>query len=87
MNELKNIIERAYTQSGALSSDIRDAVTQVITALNNGTLRVAEKQNGQWVVNQWVKKAVPLFVYIKIHSLKAQRSTLRQSTFKIYRIY
>ncbi|HRA82460.1 MAG TPA: 2,3,4,5-tetrahydropyridine-2,6-dicarboxylate N-succinyltransferase, partial [Thauera sp.] len=30
----------------------------VIAGLDAGTLRVAEKKEGQWVVNQWIKKAV-----------------------------
>jgi 2,3,4,5-tetrahydropyridine-2-carboxylate N-succinyltransferase len=40
---------------------VRDAVEEVIAALNAGRLRVAERQGvGQWSVNQWVKKAVLL---------------------------
>ncbi|MEJ1741407.1 2,3,4,5-tetrahydropyridine-2,6-dicarboxylate N-succinyltransferase, partial [Escherichia coli] len=31
---------------------------EVIAGLDAGTLRVAEKKDGQWVVNQWIKKAV-----------------------------
>jgi 2,3,4,5-tetrahydropyridine-2-carboxylate N-succinyltransferase len=39
---------------------LRDAVEEVIAALDAGTLRCAEKSAGQWVTNQWVKKAVLL---------------------------
>jgi 2,3,4,5-tetrahydropyridine-2-carboxylate N-succinyltransferase len=40
---------------------VRDAVEQVISALNGGRLRVAQRVGvGEWVVNQWVKKAVLL---------------------------
>ncbi|EDN66321.1 2,3,4,5-tetrahydropyridine-2-carboxylate N-succinyltransferase [Beggiatoa sp. PS] len=35
-------------------------MTETLDLLDQGTLRVAEKQQGQWVVNQWVKKAVLL---------------------------
>ena len=38
----------------------RVAVTQVLHALNTGALRVAEKVNGAWQVNTWVKQAVLL---------------------------
>ncbi len=38
----------------------RVAVTQVLHALNTGSLRVAEKQGGSWYVNTWVKQAVLL---------------------------
>jgi 2,3,4,5-tetrahydropyridine-2-carboxylate N-succinyltransferase len=40
---------------------VREAVDEVIAALNGGRLRVAEQQGvGEWTVNQWVKKAVLL---------------------------
>lgn len=38
----------------------RDAVNAALDLLDNGTRRVAEKINGQWTVNQWLKKAVLL---------------------------
>ncbi|MDO8605866.1 MAG: 2,3,4,5-tetrahydropyridine-2,6-dicarboxylate N-succinyltransferase [Phaeospirillum sp.] len=40
--------------------DIRDAVEAALEALDGGKLRVAEKKDGVWVVNQWLKKAVLL---------------------------
>ena len=40
--------------------DIRACVEQVIASLDDGSLRVAEKKDGAWHVNQWVKKAVLL---------------------------
>ncbi len=39
---------------------MRDAVAHVIEQLDDGQLRVAEKKDGDWVVNQWIKKAVLL---------------------------
>ena len=41
-------------------ADIHGAVTDVMNGLDSGTLRVAEKINGVWVTNQWMKKAVLL---------------------------
>ena len=38
----------------------RDAVEAALTALDSGSLRVAEKRGGDWHVNQWAKKAVLL---------------------------
>lgn len=38
----------------------REAVNEVLCALDHGTLRVAEKQADGWHVHQWVKKAVLL---------------------------
>ena len=43
------------------SPEVREAVEQVISDLNKGRIRVAERQGvGQWTVNQWIKKAVLL---------------------------
>lgn len=40
--------------------ELKDAVETVIAGLDDGTLRVAEKIDGNWVTNQWIKKAVLL---------------------------
>ncbi|TAN71638.1 MAG: 2,3,4,5-tetrahydropyridine-2,6-dicarboxylate N-succinyltransferase, partial [Magnetospirillum sp.] len=40
--------------------EIRDAVEAALEALDGGKLRVAEKKDGAWTVNQWLKKAVLL---------------------------
>jgi 2,3,4,5-tetrahydropyridine-2-carboxylate N-succinyltransferase len=39
---------------------VREAVAHAIEQLDKGALRVAEKKDGDWVVNQWLKKAVLL---------------------------
>jgi len=39
---------------------VREAVETAIEMLDAGTARVAEKQGGNWVVHQWLKKAVLL---------------------------
>jgi 2,3,4,5-tetrahydropyridine-2-carboxylate N-succinyltransferase len=65
MSELKNIIEQAFEQRaditpGTVSAEVKQAVETVITMLDNGSARVAEKIAGEWVVHQWLKKAVLL---------------------------
>lgn len=61
---LQTIIDQAWDNRANLSpssapQDVRDAVNQVLAGLNDGSIRVAERQSvGQWHVNQWVKKAV-----------------------------
>ncbi|MCJ8147199.1 2,3,4,5-tetrahydropyridine-2,6-dicarboxylate N-succinyltransferase [Acinetobacter sp. A3.8] len=65
MSQLATIIEQAFEDRANYSStncpeDIRNAVNEALAGLDNGTLRVAEKKNGEWVVNQWLKKAVLL---------------------------
>lgn len=66
MTELQTIIEQAFDNRDELSAasapqDIRDAVNKAIDMLNDGSARVAEKIGGEWVVHQWLKKAVLLF--------------------------
>jgi 2,3,4,5-tetrahydropyridine-2-carboxylate N-succinyltransferase len=63
---LEAIINAAWEDRASLSTksapqDIRDAVDNTITQLNNGSIRVATRQAvGQWTVHQWIKKAVLL---------------------------
>jgi 2,3,4,5-tetrahydropyridine-2-carboxylate N-succinyltransferase len=53
--------ERRTEINAANAPQVREAVEQVIAALNGGRLRVAERRGvGVWSVNQWVKKAVLL---------------------------
>ena len=42
-----------------------DAVEETIAALDRGELRVAEKRDGEWVVNEWVKKAILLYFRLR----------------------
>jgi 2,3,4,5-tetrahydropyridine-2,6-dicarboxylate N-succinyltransferase len=63
--DLQTFIDLAWESRATLtptnSPDVREAVERVISDLNAGRIRVAERQGvGQWTVNQWVKKAVLL---------------------------
>jgi len=65
LNSLEKTIEHAFENRATISpatvsSEIKTAVIDALAVLNNGTARVAEKINGQWHVNQWLKKAVLL---------------------------
>ncbi|WP_336055924.1 2,3,4,5-tetrahydropyridine-2,6-dicarboxylate N-succinyltransferase [Nitratireductor sp. CH_MIT9313-5] len=62
---LEKIIEDAFEARDGISTDtrgeIRDAVEESLLLLDSGKARVAERQdNGDWKVNQWLKKAVLL---------------------------
>lgn len=61
---LQTVIDAAWDKRESLSltsqGPERDAVNLALSMLDNGTARVAEKKDGQWVVNQWLKKAVLL---------------------------
>lgn len=65
MSDLKNIIETAFEQRASItpatvSAEVKAAVNQAIALLDNGQARVAEKIGTEWVVHQWLKKAVLL---------------------------
>lgn len=62
---LETLIEAAFDDRDNIGvdtqGDVRDAVNATLEALDNGSLRVAEREGvGQWRVNQWAKKAVLL---------------------------
>ncbi|MCF6316019.1 MAG: 2,3,4,5-tetrahydropyridine-2,6-dicarboxylate N-succinyltransferase [Marinosulfonomonas sp.] len=68
--QLESAIETAWdardTISPATTGEAREAIEDTLNALDAGTLRVAEKQQGgSWHVNQWAKKAVLLGFRIK----------------------
>ena len=52
--------EKRDTVNSATTGEIRAAVDSTLSELDNGTLRVAEKKDGNWIVNQWVKQAILL---------------------------
>ena len=62
--ELQHVIEDAWLRRESLdpstSGPVRQAVVAAIAALDAGRVRVAEKAEGGWQVNQWLKKAVLL---------------------------
>ena len=65
MSNIENIINQAFENRAnispaTVSAEIRSAVEEAINMLDAGTARVAEKTTGEWVVNQWLKKAVLL---------------------------
>jgi 2,3,4,5-tetrahydropyridine-2,6-dicarboxylate N-succinyltransferase len=63
-NAIQAVIEAAWEAREGLSittkGEVRDAVEEAIEGLDNGSFRVAEKIDGNWVVHQWLKKAVLL---------------------------
>ncbi len=65
LNDLEDTINQAWDSSEEFPES-KNAVKSVISFLDEGALRVAEKIGGNWHVNQWIKKAVLLsFRYTK----------------------
>jgi 2,3,4,5-tetrahydropyridine-2-carboxylate N-succinyltransferase len=62
--QLQTLIEAAFEARDAITAgtrgEIRDAVDKALALLDRGELRVAEKRDGEWIVHQWLKKAVLL---------------------------
>jgi len=65
MQDLATIINEAFEQRAELTpatapANVRAAVDECLALLDSGKLRVAEKRDGRWQVNEWAKKAVLL---------------------------
>ncbi len=73
MNSLQKMIEKAWQDRTLLKEKTTTAaIREVINLLDNGTLRVAEPKGDDWLVNEWVKKAVVLYFPIqKMETLEA----------------
>ncbi len=63
-SSMQDIIDRAWEERTVLGThtkgEIRDAVDTALLQLDAGDIRIAEKKSNEWVVNQWMKKAVLL---------------------------
>ena len=64
MKNIQSIIEQAWESRDKVSlktkGPVRKAVDSALAMLDAGEARVAEKKDGQWLTNQWLKKAVLL---------------------------
>ncbi|MBT3778052.1 MAG: 2,3,4,5-tetrahydropyridine-2,6-dicarboxylate N-succinyltransferase [Pelagibacteraceae bacterium] len=64
MSELKNIIDSAFENRDQIntntSGEIRESVDEALNQLDMGHIRVCEKNGEEWIVNQWIKKAILL---------------------------
>jgi 2,3,4,5-tetrahydropyridine-2-carboxylate N-succinyltransferase len=58
------------TLSPATQGDIRDAVAAALSGLDSGKFRIAEKTDGVWRVNQWLKQAVLLSFRLHDNALR-----------------
>ncbi len=70
MADLKSIIEQAWEERDSISpstvsDQVKGAIIEVLERLDKGDARVAEKISGEWVVHQWLKKAVLLSFRIR----------------------
>ena len=74
MSDIQPIITEAFERRAQITprnveTHVRDAVHDAINLLDSGKARVAEKKNGKWAVNEWLKKAVLLYFRIEDNQL------------------
>ena len=71
----ENIVNEAWNNKSKINSKsdkkIINAIGKTIDLLDSGKIRVAEKKNNQWHVNQWIKKAILLS--FRINKMKASK--------------
>jgi 2,3,4,5-tetrahydropyridine-2,6-dicarboxylate N-succinyltransferase len=70
MSSIETIITNAFERRAditprSVETQVKDAVLEAISLLDDGTARVAEKKDGEWQVNEWLKKAVLLYFRIE----------------------
>ncbi|MBT5185521.1 MAG: 2,3,4,5-tetrahydropyridine-2,6-dicarboxylate N-succinyltransferase [Kordiimonadaceae bacterium] len=61
---LETVIDQAWENrnglNGSTTGEVREAVEHALNLLDSGKVRVASKESGDWIVHQWLKKAVLL---------------------------
>ena len=65
MSDIQSTIEEAFERRAditprSVETHVKEATLEAIDLLDRGVARVAEKKDGDWVVNDWLKKAVLL---------------------------
>lgn len=67
----RDLIDRAYDDLDLLPK-ASGAVGETIAALDRGEIRVAERVGGEWVVNEWIKRAI--FLYFRLAPLETTQA-------------
>ena len=60
VERLRTVIDEAYAGGTHDSAEAREAVAAALELLDTGRQRIAEKRDGDWVVNDWLKRAILL---------------------------
>jgi 2,3,4,5-tetrahydropyridine-2-carboxylate N-succinyltransferase len=75
---MKTIIENAFEKRAEInfttSGEIRDAVNETLRLLDCGEIRICEKKDNIWQVNQWIKKAILLSFRLNDNYLSKQQT-------------
>jgi 2,3,4,5-tetrahydropyridine-2-carboxylate N-succinyltransferase len=81
---LEALIDGAFERRNEITpanveTDLFRGLSQILHELNMGKIRVADKRDGAWVTNQWVKKAVLL--YFRTHDNRVMQVEGRDGWF------
>ena len=65
MDNLESFINEQFDKRAKIdpkqdNNELKNSIKDIIQKLDNGELRIAEKISTEWIVNQWLKKAVLL---------------------------
>ena len=64
-NNIENIWLNKESVNSSSSEEVKDYIEKTLQLLDSGQIRVSEKINGTWTVNEWIKKAVLLSFRIR----------------------
>ena len=74
LEKIEKTINEAFENKEKIDTsdkDLNDIVRETIDLLDNGKIRVAEKKDDKWQVNQWIKKAILLS--FRVNKMKASK--------------
>jgi len=74
LEKIEKTINEAFENKEKIdisNKDLNDIVRETIDLLDNGKIRVAEKKDSKWQVNQWIKKAILLS--FRVNKMKASK--------------
>ena len=64
LDKFEKIINDSFDNKGKINENsdqsIIGAINETIELVDQGKIRVAEKRDDKWIVNQWIKKAILL---------------------------
>lgn len=70
MGNMKEVIKQAFKHRSDITpatvdTTLKEAISETLQMLDSGRLRVAEQVDGNWIVHQWLKKAILLSFHIQ----------------------
>tara|TARA_B100000674_G_scaffold219495_1_gene179819 strand:- start:2889 stop:3743 length:855 start_codon:yes stop_codon:yes gene_type:complete len=70
--DLQNTIENFWDEKESISpgnKNLTKTINVVLDQLDRGILRVCEKSNGEWLTNEWIKKAILMSFKVNDNSI------------------